>query len=140
MFELAIDNSNYVVEGPDALVQQFFSHYGHPMRDTKNVVIPDRIRELVAIATVVAYALVFPAGPLVLLWVDNTVQFVWLGYQPYTIMAMLLCRLAGWSADGTTQHRIATALQAGKEVIFEGRVMMTLVSSAFGKAGLAAAI
>jgi hypothetical protein len=137
MFELAIDNSNYVVEGPDALVRQFFKHYGHPMRDTKNVIIPDRIREVVSIATVVAYALVFPAGLLVLLWVDDTVQSVWLGYQMYAIMAMLLCRLAGWGEDGTTQHRIATALQVGKEVIFERRVMMTLVSSAFGKAGLA---
>ena len=49
----------------DEVVRQFFRHYGHPVRDSRNVIIPDRIKEVASIWIVALYGSIFPVGLLV---------------------------------------------------------------------------
>lgn len=113
MYEL--DDRNYgfaVIESPPAIMLQFFRHYGHPIRTLKM----DRVREVMGICLCYAFVLYFPAGLLALLWMDPEVQYIWLGYQVFTIAAMHLVRLFGWGNCGRTEKRIADLLTQGKEV------------------------
>jgi hypothetical protein len=110
-----LDHGFFLIEGPPAVVLQFFRHYGHPMREN-NALFGDRARELTAMALCYSFVLYFPAGLLALLWEDSQVQYLWLGYQVYTILAMHFVRLFGWGDCGMTQVRCAHLLQRGKEV------------------------
>ena len=117
----------FLIEGPEALVRQFFTHFGHPYRD--------RFREVGCIAVVVAFTALFPAGLLALLWADDQIQYIWLGYQLYVIGTMLVCRFAGWETCGTTEERIAKALQTENNVVFEGKVVLNLVTTSHKRFG-----
>lgn len=110
-----LDHGFFVIEGPPDVVLQFFRHYGHPIRDQK-APLEDRAREVIAMALCYGFVLYFPAGLLALLWESSPVQYLWLGYQVYTILAMHFVRLFGWGDCGMTQVRIARLLQEGKEV------------------------
>lgn len=91
---------------------QFFLHYGHPIRTLKM----DRCREIIGICLCYAFVLYFPAGLLAILWMEPGVQYVWLGYQVFTIVAMHLVRLFGLKNRGRTEEHIADLLTEGKEV------------------------
>ncbi len=54
-----------LVEGPGSIVRQFFRHYGHPKRETRQ----DRLKELVCIFLMFATMLTFPVGLLSMLFV-----------------------------------------------------------------------
>ena len=138
MFEVVDGDKNFfLIEGPDCVVRQFFRHYGHPVRDSRSAFISDRVREVIAIGIVVLYGTIFPVGLLALLWLDVKVQFVWLSYQLYTTIAMLICRLGGGSSGGTTEERIAKAFSKGKDVVFEDQIVLKLEMTAFPKVDLA---
>ena len=132
------DRLFFVIEGPDAIVRQFFRHYGHPARDTRGVIIPDRMNEVVSMIVIVLYGTIFPVGLLaVTLWLTIDVQFVWLGYQLYTSLAMLVCRLFAGSSWGTTEECIAKALAKEKQVVFEEQIVLRLESTHAGKVDMA---
>jgi hypothetical protein len=79
-----------LIEGPASVVQQFFRHYGHLRRD-------DRWRETISILLVYAFVLYFPAGLVSLLWMNQNVQYQWLGYMLYATLAMHITRVLGWT-------------------------------------------
>jgi hypothetical protein len=110
-----LDHGFFLIEGPPDVVLQFFRHYGHPIRDHK-ARLGDRTREVMAMALCYGFVLYFPAGLLALLWESSQLQYLWLGYQVYTILVMHLLRLFGWGDCGMTQVRVARLLQEGKEV------------------------
>jgi hypothetical protein len=66
--------------------------------------------------TVVAFAFVYPAGLLAFIFAESPVQWLWLGYQLYTMVAMHLYRFCGGERIGTTEARIARALSE-KDVV-----------------------
>ncbi|PNP73904.1 hypothetical protein FNYG_12755 [Fusarium nygamai] len=91
---------------PDIL-RGFTRHYGHPLRAT----LLDRTREILNIGIVYAFALKFPAELVVLAWAPTTVQWLWLAYQVYAVLAMHLARLIGWTGCGRTEELLARLLQ-----------------------------
>ncbi|KAF2727376.1 hypothetical protein EJ04DRAFT_582079 [Polyplosphaeria fusca] len=91
-----------VVEGPDDVVLQFFRHHGHPKRC--------KIREIIQIGMVVAFTLVFPIGLVCsTLWMNDSLQKIWVGYQLYTTLAMYVYRYAGGRLWATTEEQIGKA-------------------------------
>lgn len=117
IFEVAYSDRGFtLIEGADWVVRQFFRHYGHPKRDQLSILRHDRAREIACMALVYAFVLYFPAGLLSLLWMEDEVQYLWLGYQIYIIIAMHLVRLAGCSDCGRTEERIGLLLGSGRTV------------------------
>jgi hypothetical protein len=95
---------------------QFSRHYGHPLR-MSNI---DRLREILSIAIVYAFVLIFPAGLVALIWADAKTQDLWLGYQIYAILAIHVARLGGWTGCGRIEEQLANDLEDGKEVYLLG--------------------
>ncbi|MCJ1261786.1 hypothetical protein MMC22_001654 [Lobaria immixta] len=106
------DQGFLVIEGPEAIVLQFFKHYGHPTREKPS----DRIRECFSMALVFAFVLCFPFGLLAMLWVKLEIQYLWLSYQMYTVVAMHVLRLLDGGGCGRTEEKIAKDLSKGREV------------------------
>ncbi|KUI63682.1 hypothetical protein VM1G_10454 [Cytospora mali] len=98
-----------VITGYPAVVTQFFRHYGHPLRHTGH----DRRREMLSIFIIYAFVLYFPVGLAANLWMDETLQYLWLAYQLYTVFAMHVVRLMVWQGCGMTQERVAGSLVDG---------------------------
>ena len=114
IFEISTGNRDFMlIEGPSAVVRQFFVHYGHPKRS--------RWREVLSILLVYCFVLYFPAGLVSLLWMDPTIQYLWLGYQVYAIFVMHIVRVFGLTGIGRTEDYIARALWAGKDVRLSSR-------------------
>lgn len=92
-----------LITGPRLVVDQFFVHYGHPVRN--------RARELVQLVIVVMLGAVFPFGLFCsVIWMSIEVQYVWLCYQLYVVLATLVARYC-YSGNGTTtEARIAKHL------------------------------
>ena len=106
----------------DNTVLPFFRQYGHPIRHSAG----DRMREIVSIAIVWAFVLYFPAGLIASVWMDTRAQFLWLAYETYTVAAMHLVRLAGWSDCGRTDSKGARELERGDTVLLEsGGVLLS---------------
>lgn len=101
------------LSGPSDIVQQFFRHYGHPLRSAGR---RDRLRELSCIGIVYAFVLHFPVGLICLIWMGSTAQYIWLGYQLYTVVVMHITRLAELEDLGSFQERIANCLIASGKV------------------------
>jgi len=129
-----MDDGFLLIEGPDHVVRQFFRHYGHPIR-TGCSVISDRCREIILMIIVALYGSIFLVGLLMTIWLDQTIQFVWLGFELYITLAMLSCRLAGGTTSGTTEEAIAHTLSVGKEVLFDKQVVMKLETICEDKVG-----
>ncbi|EXF78290.1 hypothetical protein CFIO01_00285 [Colletotrichum fioriniae PJ7] len=111
---------------------QFFRHYGHPIRDSAL----DRAREVSSIATVYAFVLYFPAGLLLLSWMNDPMQYLWLGQQLWSVLVMHLVRLFGWEGTSRTEEAVAAALVkdfkvilAGDKACVEARLRMEEVTS-----------
>lgn len=110
VFEIMDPEQDFlVIEGPAPLVKQFFLHYGHPLRRGAQ----GRARELVCMAVVYIFVLYFPAGLIGNVFTDQGVQYLWLAYQLYAVLAMHVVRLTGWQGCGRTEERAARALSAG---------------------------
>ena len=119
ILELDIPNHDFALittaHPLDDTVLQFFRHYGHPLRNSSL----DRLREIVSIALVWAFVLYFPAGLIASVWMDTKAQFLWLAYETYTVLAMHLVRLAGWSDCGRAETKVARELERGDRVLVE---------------------
>ncbi|KAK1532155.1 uncharacterized protein CCOS01_04138 [Colletotrichum costaricense] len=95
---------------------QFFRHYGHPIRDSAL----DRAREVASIVTVYAFVLYFPAGLLLLSWMNESMQYLWLGQQLWSVLVMHLVRLFGWEGTSRTEEAVAAALVKDFRVVLAG--------------------
>ncbi|EJT80748.1 hypothetical protein GGTG_00742 [Gaeumannomyces tritici R3-111a-1] len=97
-----------LITGAPAVVNQFMLHYGHPVRS--------RPRELAQFAIVVALGLFFPVSLFCsLLWMQPAeLQYVWLCYQLYVVLAMYTARYATDARDAAdTATRLARCFGAG---------------------------
>ncbi|KAH8781620.1 hypothetical protein BGZ57DRAFT_887414 [Hyaloscypha finlandica] len=128
LFQINLDDQDYmIIEGPDSAEQkesttrQFFRHYGHPKRS--------RWREVGSMTVVYAFVLHFPAGLISLLWMPEEIQYIWLGYQVYLIVAMHIIRLSGQVGMGRTERRVARALRDKKEVWLSDRSKEIVIAS-----------
>ncbi|KAK1675985.1 hypothetical protein BDP55DRAFT_728335 [Colletotrichum godetiae] len=95
---------------------QFFRHYGHPIRDSTL----DRAREVASIVTVYAFVLYFPAGLLLLSWMNQPMQYLWLGQQLWSVLVMHLVRLFGWEGTARTEEAVAAALVRDFKIVLVG--------------------
>lgn len=97
-----------IIRGPIGVVQQFFRHYGHPIRD--------RPRELFQIFLVGLMGMLCPIGLLCLMWMPSGVQYCWLGGQLFVILAFHLYRYNDGSICASTMETISDSLSEGKKV------------------------
>ena len=101
----SLTGSFMLITGPPTLVLQFFRHYGHPVRN--------RARELVQILVIILYGSLFPVGLLCsVLWMPVTIQYVWLCYQIYAVLAMYVARYTSSDIWASTEESIARALSS----------------------------
>ncbi|KAF2122741.1 hypothetical protein BDV96DRAFT_561299 [Lophiotrema nucula] len=111
-----------IIEGRADIVLQFFRHYGHPVRA--------KGREIIQIAMVVAFTLVFPLGLVCsTLWMTDALQKVWVGYQLYATMAMYVYRYAGGHLWATTEEQIGDAFLRSEKESSDGTLLVKLQSS-----------
>jgi len=122
----------FLIEGPSELLLQFFRHYGHPERHRKGG-FGDRAREVISMFTVIGAILIYPAGLIAFIFAPITIQWVWLGYQLYAMLAMHIYRFGECEHIGTTQAWIARELLHHGSVSFDdgsgNRVVAELQSS-----------
>lgn len=122
-------NGMLLVEGPRPLVLQFFRHYGHPERSRKGIK-GDRIREVVCIYTVFASMMIFPIGLIAFTFAPPAIKLVWIYYQLYATLAMLIYRIIGGRSIGTTAKQLARKLRNGQFVRFEDGLGASIIVSA----------
>ena len=67
----------FLIEGPQALILQFFKHYGHPERHRRGIN-GDRPRKWLSLAMVVLCILIFPAGLIAFVFAPQSIQWTWL--------------------------------------------------------------
>lgn len=101
-----------VITGPRSVVTQFFRHYGHPLRDIRS----GRWREVICITISYCFVLYFPVGLAANLWLSDRLQYLWLSYQLYAVLAMHLLRLLRWQHCGSTQEGVARAILRGENI------------------------
>ncbi|ROW03790.1 hypothetical protein VMCG_05395 [Cytospora schulzeri] len=92
-----------LISGPPTLVLQFARHYGHPKRD--------RLREVIQLFVVIMFGLLFPLQIVCsTIWMPVSLQNIWLCYQLYVVLAMLVSRYSGLGSGSTTSTALANAL------------------------------
>jgi hypothetical protein len=69
--------------------------------------------------TVILTILVYPGGLIALIFALVTIQWVWLGYQLYAMLAMHVYRFNDGEHVGTTQKWIGRELHRTGQVLFE---------------------
>jgi hypothetical protein len=118
-FEIHCPTSNgnfMLITGPPALVLQFFRHYGHPIRN--------RAREIAQLAIVIAYGCLFPVGLLCsVAGMSVPVQYAWVSYQIYAVLAMYIARYTNAKHWASTEETIAKKFSdesMGRTIIFGG--------------------
>ncbi|KAK8133129.1 hypothetical protein PG999_001302 [Apiospora kogelbergensis] len=96
------DGNFMILNGPPSLVLQFFRHYGHPQRD--------HIRETLQLIIIFIFISLFPIGLLCsTVWMPPDIQYVWLGWQLYVVLAMHVSRYSNVGASTSTEYGTAVA-------------------------------
>ena len=108
----------FLIKGPSELVLQFFRHYGHPERYHRGFR-GDRVREVIAMITVILSVMVYPGGLVAFIFATQTIQWIWLGYQLYAMLAMHFYRFCGGESIGTTEKWVARELKNKGKVCFD---------------------
>ena len=108
----------FLIEGKSELVLQFFKHYAHPKRSRRGI-LGDRFRELVSMGVITATAVLYPGGLVAFILPPIAVQWVWLGYQLYTMVAMHMYRFGDGKYLGMTQKCIGERLYHKTRVFFD---------------------
>lgn len=94
------DGNFMLISGPRPLVEQFFTHYGHPKRD--------RLREVIQLAVIVISGAFFPLGLFCsVIWMPIDVQYFWLCYQLYVVFAMLVVRYSNVGLCASVEANIS---------------------------------
>ena len=103
-----------VVEGSKAVVLQFFRHYGHPVRH--------RGREIIQIGIIASFGSLFLIGLMLsILCMPVQLQYIWLGYQLYATLAMIVYRYGRGHEWGTVEEKLARILdnqRDGEAVVY----------------------
>ncbi|KAM0462033.1 hypothetical protein ACHAPV_002467 [Trichoderma viride] len=110
-----IEGRLMMITGPPSVVNQFFRHYGHPVRN--------RIREVIQIAIVVAFGLYFPVSLLCsVLWMPLIIQYVWTIWEVCLVLAMHIDRYTiKGPMSATTETSIARKFAWRPETDIEPR-------------------
>ncbi|KAJ4152246.1 hypothetical protein NW754_004041 [Fusarium falciforme] len=86
----------------------FVRHYGHPVRD--------RFREVFQLIVIMALASHFPLGLFCsFVWMDEKLQYVWLCYQLYLVLAMHIVRYSTLGRSTTTEAKLAQCLSRPRQ-------------------------
>lgn len=107
---LGLQQGFLLIEAPAPVAKQFFRHYGHPHRGGMAGLVKDRWREVACIAVTYAFVVYFPAGLILSIWMDERMQYLWLAYELYAVLAMHILRLFDWQGSGRTEHVAAKHL------------------------------
>jgi hypothetical protein len=110
-----IEGRLMMITGPPSVVNQFFRHYGHPVRN--------RIREVTQIAIVVAFGLYFPISLLCsVLWMPPAIEYVWTIWEVCLVIAMHIDRYTiRGPLSATTEAHIAKKFAWSREAEIEPR-------------------
>ncbi|MCJ1387453.1 hypothetical protein MMC18_000296 [Xylographa bjoerkii] len=108
-FEIRSNGHGFlVVEGNESVVLQFFRHYGHPVRA--------RARENIQIAIIASFGSLFLVGLMLsILCMSVQLQYVWLGYQLYATLAMIVYRYGRGHEWGTVEEKLVRILEDQKD-------------------------
>jgi hypothetical protein len=101
-----------LITRPEQLVLDFFRRYGHPIRPNQL----DRAREVLSMLAIVLTATVYPSGLVAFVFVPVDVQWVWLGYQLFAMLAMHLYQFINGDHLGSTLNSAARALSHHRKV------------------------
>jgi hypothetical protein len=130
IYEIQDPNQGFsLIKGPAPVIQQFFRHYGHPIRDSTTCFLSDRTREVLCIMLIYGFVLYFPAGLIGVLWMSPNVQYLWLSYQLYSILVMHIVRVLGWQGCGRTEDRVARHLERNREVWLQCTASCTVAAT-----------
>ncbi|KAK1241137.1 hypothetical protein MKX08_001111 [Trichoderma sp. CBMAI-0020] len=89
-----------LLTGPKSVAEQFFVHYGHPVRN--------RFRETVQMAAIVLFGSLFPVGLLLsVTWMPSEIQEVWLCCLKYSAIVMSFLRYSRHDSATSTEAMIA---------------------------------
>jgi hypothetical protein len=91
-----------VIRGPAKILDQFLTHYGHPLRS--------KPRELLNVLSLFVLDLVYPCGMTFLSWVPRAVQIAWLAHLLFVTVAMHVYRYHGGELRGSIQEMIGSRL------------------------------
>ncbi|KFH46882.1 hypothetical protein ACRE_021910 [Hapsidospora chrysogenum ATCC 11550] len=115
----AIDGKFVLISGPPSVVNQFFRHYGHPVRN--------RFREVAQIILVVAFGTYFPVILLCqVLWMPGVIQYVFTIWQVFIIIMMHMDRFSQrgtWRS--TTEARIGRVFATTRTLDFYNKCSET---------------
>lgn len=110
----AVEGMFILISGPPTVVNQFFRHYGHPIRN--------RFREVVQLILVILFATYFPVVLLCqVVSMPAVIQYVWTAWQVWIVLVMHLDRYTQkgvWRA--TTDAQIALTFSRGQEHLDDG--------------------
>ena len=91
-----------IISGPPSVVDQFFRHYGHPVRQ--------RFFESIQLISIIALGCFFPVTLLCQAsWMPQTIQYIWVGWQVWNVFAMHFDR---YTQNGV--HRSSTDANIGR--------------------------
>ena len=97
-----------VVVGNKAVVLQFFRHYGHPVRH--------RGREIIQIGIIASFGSLFLIELMLsILCMPVQLQYIWLGYQLYATLAMIVYRYGRGHEWGTVEEKLVRILDNQKD-------------------------
>ncbi|TRX96349.1 hypothetical protein FHL15_002621 [Xylaria flabelliformis] len=119
-----------LLEGPGPAVLQFFRHYGHPFRENHSSVFGSRFREIGCIALVYCFVLYFPAGLILTIWENDSMQYLWLAYQLYSVITMHAIRLLDLQDCSRTEQKVAKFLCSDNKVWLESKNGVTIEATA----------
>ncbi|KAI0455032.1 hypothetical protein F5B21DRAFT_473487 [Xylaria acuta] len=125
-----VEHGFLLLEGPGPAVLQFFRHYGHPLRGNNPSVLGNRFREIGCIVLVYCFVLYFPAGLILTIWETDSMQYLWLAYQLYSVIMMHGIRLLDLQDCGRTEQRIAKHLCSDERVWLESTNGVTIEATA----------
>ncbi|GIZ44562.1 hypothetical protein CKM354_000775700 [Cercospora kikuchii] len=102
--QMALERGSFLLlSGPPGLLLQFVRHMGHPIRN--------RFREIVQLIAIVATACLFPIGVVLSVTVmSEEVQYVWISYQMFLVLAMYVSRYMTISLWSSAEESIAKSL------------------------------
>lgn len=117
----AIEGKFILISGPPTIANQFFRHYGHPVRS--------RYREVIQLALTIASATYFPVGVLCqVTWMPITIQYVWTIWQVWMVIGMHFDRYTQKGTHrATTDAAIARKLSKGKRLENSNHVMRSTI-------------
>ncbi|KAJ1323431.1 hypothetical protein MN608_11586 [Microdochium nivale] len=104
-----------LIQGPKWVVDQFFLHYGHPLRNQQHLV-GSHFRQLACMSVTYCFVVLFPLGLILTICMTEPAQYLWLAYQLYAVVAMHIARLCNWEGCGRTEERVARYLSQGHAV------------------------